>query len=234
LSLSFVDIDGSWSAPPSLRGAVLLYGSSTQGFLMWCDHHDGTLGLPRAINDAQVNAFVEALTGVARRWVSPRTLAVSNGELLWWTPARRRVVYFQTSDPFLNTLSGRSFPVPPLVWQYATNTRALNLWALERDERPTPGTALLRSPFFNVTNASVCLGTTAMPAQIDEGNIDALEDAFFASAFTHVAQSTLHEWGGSPGEFWASIEHAASFPAQHLVPLNVTLTQAVEAASRRA
>jgi PRTRC genetic system protein B len=221
-----IDYCGNTSAP--LTGALLIYGNGE--FLMQCRADGDELCDARAITDAELMELINSIKPVQRRWIEPPLLLDSGQELIWWTPAQQRTLYFESSDAFLNERGHQAYPQPALLWRWRPNT--LDLWALNSSKRPTLSSKLFRAPYFNLSGSRVCLGTSQMPSDFAASNCRAVESAFFDSSFTHTVETPLNGWGGSHGEFWASLEGQTKFPTKHLVPTGITVADALALISK--
>lgn len=127
-------------------------------------------------------------------------------------------MFFEGQDPYLNGLSGQSFPQPPLL--FIAGERSLRVFALGENERPSGSSPVYTAPYYNTTTSGVCLGSMPLPAALSTDDTDAYSDAFFHSAFTHgTSQRLLRGWGGSYGELWTTAQESGTLPMQHLVPL---------------
>lgn len=150
------------------------------------------------------------------------------GELLWHCPSRVEPIYFQTTHPELNAISGKPARHPHLLF-HATHGE-LHVAALPDEQRPTLQTQLLRAPYYNVSaTGKVCLGSMTAPRENRPGAIPQWERAFFRSAFTHAQggafQITSHPQGHSG--LWSQLTQQSDdkFPLNHLVPLKLNLSQ---------
>ena len=158
----------------------------------------------------------------------PHVLAVGPERLAWFEPARERVMFFKGGDAYLNGLSGEVFPQPPLL--FVAGERSLRVFALAGDERPTGSSPVFTAPYYNTSAGGVCLGSTPLPTSLSPDDTESYADAFFHSAFTHgTAERLLKGWGGSYGEFWARARGGGVFPLRHLVPLERSLEEVVNA-----
>lgn len=222
-----IELERSTNAPIQLEGAILLYGAHSKGFAMWARFEKGKLRDPEPVCDSVIERFVNRVRREARTWTSEHTLAVSEGDLLWWSPRSQRRLYFQTgSDKYLDSLSGGLFPVPSMVWRWSAGQ--LRVWALEGNQRPSVDTLLYRAPYFNLTDNHVCLGSSKMPQNPTATDQSAVESGFFSSSFTHTHQSCLKDWPGTQGEFWHSLRDSDHFPSQHLRPTSKSLHATLE------
>ena len=158
----------------------------------------------------------------------PHVLAVSPERLVWFEPARSRVMFFSTADAYLGGLSGGSFPQPPLL--FIAGERSLRVFALGEDERPSGSSSVFTAPYYNTTTGGVCLGSMPLPSALSVNDTDTYSDAFFHSAFTHgTSERLLKGWGGSYGEVWERARQHGTFPTQHLVPQEKTVEEVINA-----
>ena len=158
----------------------------------------------------------------------PHMLAASPERLVWFEPARSRVMFFQSSDACLNGFSGQSFPQPPLL--FIAGERSLKVFALGGNERPTGSSPVFTAPYYNTTSSGVCLGSMPLPSALSVHDTDAYSEAFFRSAFTHgTSERLLKSWGGSYGEVWERARQYGTFPTQHLVPQEKTVEDVINA-----
>ena len=98
------------------------------------------------------------------------------------------------------------------------------------DERPTGSSPVFTAPYYNTSAGGVCLGSTPLPTSLSPDDTGSYADAFFHSAFTHgTAERLVRGWGGSYGEFWQQVRGEGAFPLRHLVPLDQTVEQVVNA-----
>ena len=171
----------------------------------------------------------KALYRAQRLEVLPQhVLAVGPERLVWFEPARGRVMFFQSGDACLNGLSGQSFPQPPLL--FIAGERSLKVFALGDNERPIGSSPVFTAPYYNTTAGGVCLGSMPLPPTLSVHDTDAYSDAFFHSAFTHgTSERLLKGWGGSYGEVWERARQYQTFPTQHLVPQERTVEDVINA-----
>jgi PRTRC genetic system protein B len=171
----------------------------------------------------------KALYRVQRLEVLPLHVLVASPErLVWFEPARSRVMFFTAADAYLNSLSGQSFPQPPLV--FIAGERSLKVFALGEDERPTGSSPVFTAPYYNTDHRGVCIGSMPLPTALSVHDTVSYSDAFFHSAFTHgTSERLLKGWGGSYGEAWAYVKQQGTFPTQHLVPQEKTVEDVINA-----
>jgi PRTRC genetic system protein B len=169
----------------------------------------------------------KALYRVQRLEVLPlHVLAASPERLVWFESARSRVMFFTAADAYLNSLSGQSFPQPPLL--FIAGEQSLKVFVLAEDERPTGSSPVFTAPYYNTDHRGVCIGSMPLPTELSVHDTDSYSDAFFHSAFTHgTSERLLKGWGGSYGEFWEHARQQGSFPTQHLVPQHKTVEDVI-------
>ena len=219
-----------------LERAVLLYGDGHGGDA-FATVHDVTgvaegrpaLAPGRLLTVAGLREIHGALYRQGRLAVlPPNVLALGPGRLAWFEPARPRALFFASGDLFLDGLSGHPLPQPPLL--FIGGERALKVFALSEDERPSGSSRVFTAPYYNTSAGGVCLGSTPLPTTLSPDDTGSYADAFFHSAFTHpTAERLVRGWGGSYGELWAGARAAGRFPLAHLVPLDKTVEEVVNA-----
>ena len=216
-----------------LHEALLIYRDRQSSFITRHDVIDSK-NAPPALGPAQplTVAFIESLTrslrGSVQAEVLPtNVLAKADRMIVWWTPSRRRQMFYENSEGKGAELNGRVFPQPPLVWRVSNGE--LNIRALTENKRPDSSTKLAVAPFWNLSDdGRVCTGTMRRPASASVASIPDWERGFYESAFTHanVGRLTRHEsgfdglWSGLTGK-----RH--KFPLESLIVLPQTLTQFV-------
>jgi PRTRC genetic system protein B len=222
----------------TLKRAVLLYENpGYAGDDAFATVHDVTgldegrpaLAPGRLLTVEGLREIHRALYRQQRLEVLPEHVLASTPErLAWFEPARPRVMFFKAQDAFLNSLSGSSFPQPPLL--FIAGERQLKVFALATEGRPTGETEVFTAPYFNTTAAGVCLGSMPLPDSPSVQDTEAISSAFFHSEFTHgTSERLLKGWGGSYGEVWSHAQAQGVFPMQHLVPLEKTLEEVINA-----
>lgn len=211
-----------------LKQAVLLYGDNDYGGDTFATLHDVTgveSGTPalapgRLLTVEALRQLHKSLYRLQKlELLPPHLLAVSPERLVWFEPARDRVMFFETNDAYLQGLSGVSVPHPALL--FIAGERSLKVFTLGSNERPTVDTPLYTAPYYNTSSGGVCLGSTPLPATLSVNDTESYSDAFFHSAFTHgTSERLLKGWGRSYGEFWNAAKEAGRFSLKHLVPLD--------------
>jgi PRTRC genetic system protein B len=181
------------------------------------------------LTTAFVENLAESLGGSAAAEVlSQNILAKSDRMIAWWTPRRRRRMFFENTEGKMQKLNGKLFPQPPLVWKVIHG--GLSIRALAENKRPNAETKLAVAPFWNLSDdGSVCLGSMRCPESTSVGSIEGWEKGFYESAFTHanVGRLTRHE--GGHDALWAEFAgKRLTFPAESLIRLPQTLAQFIQ------
>lgn len=226
-----VNVSLGRSSAVQLSRAVLLYEGDHQDGDAFATVHEVTgveAGRPalapgQLLTIEGLREIHEALYRVQRLVVLPLHVIASTPErLCWFEPARSRVMFFASQDPYLNGLSGQQFPQPPLL--FIAGKGSLKVFALGEDERPTGSSPVYTAPYYNLDHRGVCLGSMPVPGTLSAMDSESYADAFFHSAFTHgTSQRLLKGWGGSYGELWTHAQQQGSFPMQHLVAQEKTV-----------
>jgi PRTRC genetic system protein B len=216
-----------------LHEALLIYRDRQSSFITRHDvnaHKDAppTLGPAQPLTVAFIESLTRSLSGSVQAEVLPaKVLAKADRMIVWWTPTRRRQMFYENSEGKAAELNGRIFPQPPLVWKVSNGE--LIIRALTENKRPNSSTKLAVAPFWNLSdNGRVCTGTMRRPDSASVASIPAWERGFYESAFTHanVGRLTRHE-GGFDG-LWSGLAGKRSrFPLETLIALPQTLAELV-------
>jgi len=216
-----------------LRDALLVYRGNQSSFIT---RHDvtvqkdspPTLGPAQPLTVAFIESLVRSLGGGVHAEVLPENiLAKTDRMIVWWTPAQRRLMFYENSEGKASKLNGRVFPQPSLVWRVSNNE--LSIRALIENKRPEGSTKLAVAPFWNLSDEGrVCTGTMRRPDSASVAAIPAWERGFYESAFTHanVGRLTRHE-GGFEGLWSGLAGKHKRFPLETLIVLPQTLAQFV-------
>jgi PRTRC genetic system protein B len=171
---------------------------------------------------------MRSLGGSVQAEVLPANiLAKADRMIAWWTPARRRQMFYENAEGKMADLNDGIFPQPPLVWKVVNGE--LSIRALSVNKRPQATTTLAAAPFWNLSDdGRVCTGTMRRPESATVAAIPAWERGFYESAFTHanVGRLTRHE-GGFEGLWEALKGKRRCFPTESLIQLPQTLDQFV-------
>jgi PRTRC genetic system protein B len=217
----------------ALREALLVYHGDKTTFVT---KHEvnvqaksaPTLGPAQPLTTAFVEWLVRSLGGGVAAEVFPdNILAKTDRMISWWSPVRRRQMFYRNSEDKAEAFNGCSFPQPPLVWRVSDGQ--LKIRALTQNKRPTATTKLAVAPFWNLSdNGTVCTGSMRRPDNASVAAIAKWEKGFYESAFTHsnVGRLTRHK-GGFDG-LWSELTgERKSFPLETLIALPETLAQFV-------
>jgi PRTRC genetic system protein B len=217
-----------------LRDALLIYRENRRSFITWhtvTAQKEGppVLGPAQALTTAFVEDLAESLSGGAMAEVLPENvLAKTDRTIVWWTPRRVRRMFFESAEGKAQQLNGNVFPQPPLVWRVAHGD--LKIRALCENKRPNAKTTLAVAPFWNLSDdGRVCLGSMRCPESVAVASIEAWEQGFYESAFTHanVGRLTRHE--GGHDALWTKVGKSRQpFPTDALIRLPETLTQFIQ------
>jgi len=139
-----------------LRDALLVYRGNQSSFIT---RHDvtvqkdspPTLGPAQPLTVAFIESLVRSLGGGVHAEVLPENiLAKTDRMIVWWTPAQRRLMFYENSEGKASKLNGRVFPQPSLVWRVSNNE--LSIRALIENKRPEGSTKLAVAPFWNLSD----------------------------------------------------------------------------------
>jgi len=215
----------------ALHEALLIYRGGSTSFVT---RHEVTQqkDMPPVLGPAQpltvsfIDSLVRSIRGNIKVEVLPEyILAKTDRMIAWWTPQRRRVMFYKNSEDKANDLSGKVFPQPPLVWLVFDGS--LHIRALVDNKRPEAGTRLAVGPFWNLSSdGSVCTGSMRHPNTSSVSAIPSWEQGFYESNFTHsnVGRLTRHK-GGFEGLWTALAGKRQKFPKEALILLPETLSQ---------
>lgn len=217
-----------------LRDALLIYRANRRSFITRHEvtaHIQGppVLGPAQPLTAAFVEDLAESLSGGAvAEFLPENVLAKSDRMIAWWTPPRMRRMFFENAEGKAQQLNGKLLPQPPLVWRVAQGD--LKIRALCDNRRPNALTKLAVAPFWNLSDdGRVCLGSMRCPESVSATSIEAWEQGFYESAFTHanVGRLTRHE--GGHDALWAELAvKRRLFPTDALIRLPETLTQFIQ------
>lgn len=144
------------------------------------------LGPGRRIDPRDAHTLLKKVSAAGQgcAYLPERVLSFDLDRLLWYRPAGLTPIHFDSPNAALNALSGVPLPHPRLVFRVQNGK--LSVWAVRWPGRPRPDTLLYHAPYFNVSSGGrVCHGSMAAPGGATPDDIQAWEDAFFKSTFTH-------------------------------------------------
>ena len=217
-----------------LHDALLVYKGRGTSFVT---RHEITLAnnAPPVLGPAQpltvsfLESLVRSIGGNMKPEILPDNVVAKGDRMIaWWTPERRRVMFYKNSERKLKHLDGKVFPQPPLVWQVWEG--CLRIRALPHNQRPTAATQLAVAPFWNLShNGDVCTGSMRSPETASVAAIESWEQGFYESNFTHsnVGRLTRHN-GGFEGLWTALANKRIGFPKKSLIHLPETLSQFIQ------
>lgn len=162
---------------------------------------------------AGVEALATALGRQRQDGLLPEhLLALSVRHMIWWCPAARRRIWFKPDSKHkdadrLKKLNGKVVLHPPLLFH--ANESGLHLFALKENRRPVAATPLLRAPYWNLSpDGHLCIGSAAIPRELNPALLERYETGFFNSAFSHS------NWGhpltrcpGGHAAHWEAMSH---------------------------
>lgn len=229
-----VYIDVGASEVLTLKGALLVYGGRSRGFVTWHEvRRNGAEGAP-FLGEAQelttdfVHHLAEGLGTSVPIEIFPENVLARTAEIMaWWTPASVRTMFFAPHDRDAHELNGQRFIQPPLVWK--VNGRDLWVRALRENRRPVAGTPLMIAPYWNVDGETgwTCQGSMRSPDDSSVNAIPSWERGFFQSEFTHhtgTKRLTTHP-DGFLG-LWRSLAGVRrKFPVKYLAPVQERLQE---------
>jgi PRTRC genetic system protein B len=181
-------------------------------------------------NEQDYQLLVQALAPAQQPrmlWHEPCVLARGLGRMLWWSPPKKRSLFFRRSAHNPQSFDGRGLcACPGLVFLVAE--REMFVYAFKGSTAPTRATRLCQAPFFNVwSRGKVCVGNAAVPPADRSEDPQAWEQMFFGSHFTHpnFTEPDRLTVGVDPARFWREqVEKPdARFPEPVLFDLPLTV-----------
>ncbi len=224
-----------------LSAAVLIYTNPDQRHAFATKHEVSDMdgrptvrpGMP--FTEVDYRSLVQAMAPKEQpkmQWNDQRILARGLGRVLWWSPPKKRSLFFKASSHNAGTFDGRGVcPCPGLV--FLNDGRSLYVFAYEGDQTPSATTRLCQAPFFNVwSSGQVCVGNARAPKDEQQGDVDAWERMFFGSHFTHpnFTEADRLTHGVNPTTFWKEMleQERDHFPSDVLVKLNLCVQDLLE------
>ena len=155
---------------------------------------DGCMGEAHPVTYEFMNALVADYTashdGVPHGAVPSNLLSADvrkgSERYVWFNSPCRRMMYFRKD---LGIENGE-YNLPGVIYEVVGEH--LNIYAYKGDQRPVKDTELFAAPFFNVSRASVCLGTARLdkPADPDyAGLLEFWEKKFWLTEFSHLGSA---------------------------------------------
>jgi PRTRC genetic system protein B len=187
-----------------------------------------SLGPAQPLTVSFVEDLTRSLGGRTSAEILPdNILAKTDRMIAWWTPRRRRQMFYQNAEKKAEDLNGRMFPQPPLVWR--AEDGELKIRALKKNQRPNSETKLAVAPFWNLSDdGTLCTGSMRRPTGSSVATMALWERGFYESAFTHanVGRLTRHQ-GGFDGLWNGLAGKRKAFPADSLIQLPESLQEFV-------
>ena len=112
-------------------------------------------------------------------WCDPRK---GSEKYIWYNPPRKRMMFFKEALKIENA----EYHLPGII--YVAEDSHLNIYAY-KDKQLTEKTELYAAPFFNVTGASVCLGSAKIEKPKDltyDRLLEYWERKFWLTEFSHL------------------------------------------------
>lgn len=144
-------------------------------------------------------------------WCDPRK---GNEKYIWYNSPRKRMMFFKEALKIENA----EYHLPGII--YEAGESHLNVYAC-KDREPTEKTELYAAPLFNVTQASVCLGSARIEKPKDLTYAKLLEyweRKFWLTEFSHLGAH-----GNPTKSNLVLVTKAAKdrpFDLEELIPLN--------------
>ena len=154
-----------------LQNAVLVYRDDSMAFATLHEvRADGRktpyLGPGQALTTEFLRTLAKGLGAAVAPEVLPENVVARTPDLIvWWSRARRRVMFFGGETKEAKLLNGHTYPHPALVFKVAG--RELSVRALQEDARPCADSPLKTAPYWNTDGpeGKVCLGTMQVPTR---------------------------------------------------------------------
>lgn len=181
--------------------------------------------------------MMEMMPGRRLAFIDQRMLALSEHEMVWWMRPSRRTMWFNTDgSDGLGQCFGEAWH-PGLV--FCAGECGWRVYAIKGSERPEADTPLFQAPYYNVNSEGlICRGSADLPKSIGPDQIEAHEEVFFRSRFTHPnvhVKRKLTRARGGAGGLWKRMldEKAKCFPESTLVQKKVTLGGLIKGLAQR-
>lgn len=219
------------------RGELgIYYGGAGGAIVMARDVHYGDDGVPRVqggypLTLEQLSQMMLGIQGGApTRVVLPANVIMWDGlgkRVAWWVESGRRRIWFSPKRrPEMRHVSRNRVMHPPLL--LIADPGHLQVYALAENQRPTANTQLFQAPYPNVYDTGgVCAGGVAWPRTLDLERLADWEQAWFDSEGTFPTAPRLTLYPGGHCALWEAMLTAEEFPSESLVPLGITVLDAI-------
>jgi PRTRC genetic system protein B len=245
MPVQFCDALHSGDQEVPLPGALLIHADKhhpTMGCLITAhDVREGEDGVRRLLAGHPIDrelarGIASAIlgNGVTRTLLPASVLSWDGIRLMWWTPSRRRRIWFDPRErPGLEDVSRQEVTQPALLW--VAEARALFVYALAGNQRPEAGTFIFQAPYLNVyPNGWCCFHSVQLP-HLQPERIPEWETAFHDSVGTKVWAQQLTLFPGGHDALWRAMrpefpwadDSYERFPAEALVPTGLTVLDAL-------
>jgi PRTRC genetic system protein B len=217
-----------------LQHAILVY---TDGSRAFATVHkplrtpDGApvLGAGQGITTDFLRALAQLLGSSIDPEILPSNVLCRTPDMLvWWTPAKRRTMFFAPRTAEAERLNGKCFAHPALVFKAHAGT--LSVRALSHSARPDAETPLFVAPYWNTNDrGDVCLGSMRVPSSSGVESMICWEDGYFGNEFTHPNGSgRLTKHPGGFATMWEFLVNGTAFLIEYLVDARQTLAHLVK------
>lgn len=241
-------IEAGNSSTANIVQAILIYGGKDryrqQQSVFATLHNVANVGTKTKPNvqllpgsPATPASIIDAMGSLATKYalstelLPENVLTFSPSHLIWWVPATKRRVFFNTKELGNRTAE---VPHPPLLFTIVGG--AWSVYALTENKRPSKESIVCHAPYFNVYDGgNICAGTADIPKILTPDSIQQWEKAFFDSEFTHI-NGSIKKASHPRGEYalWKELldgEHEA-FPTQYLIPTKSDLGSLLKSAAK--
>lgn len=219
-----------------LRACLCLYINETQTSAL-VQAHDLRInerGVPEVLAGYPltrdgVQQLVSLLRGtlpVRALWPAS-VLSADPERVAWWTPARRRRIWFcPKQQPRLQHLTRREVLHPATL--FVADPGRLYVFALAENTRPLPDTPVYQPPYLNCyEDGQVCTGEVVWPGSVAVETLPQWEATWFDSVGTFPVTEELTRFPGGHNALWEAMQTAETFPADALLPLGQTVLDVV-------
>lgn len=219
----------STARDPYIRPEVALVISSIQGRSL-CTRHpiaNGELGSGTPLSPEDLANLLASIAGDAMVWSSPDLIASGSQALVWSLKSAVRPLWMRIGNRPVNIL----VPWPRTVLRMSR--KGLRVYAVPSDSLLEPDAPLFHAPLMNINAiGEMCFGSVERPP-FGWAHRAEWEAALTATCFSHVNHphtiSSEHPVDTEAHvAFWRTLERAADFPDDRLVPAGLTLSDLVE------
>ncbi|MFN3650055.1 MAG: PRTRC system protein B [Armatimonadota bacterium] len=201
------------SRPYYLRRAVLLYEAENGSAFASVNpvrrrNKKATIGAGRCLSRDALAELNRELAGLPsrRELLPPHVLFADGSRTLWYRPAHRAPIFFNTGSKKLDSFfRGKQVLYPPLL--FLAMPQNLYAWGLGSDDRPSGETHLYRAPCLNLYgDGHMCAGTSKLPLEVST-DVRLFEKAFFDTAFSHsnLGGQELCRYAGGHDALWKAL-----------------------------